>query len=207
MSGFLSAIIYLLVIFPSVILHEYMHGQAARMLGDDTAYLSGRLTLNPLPHIDPLGTIIVPLVLSLAGSPAVIGWAKPVPVNPYYFKDRRKGMMLTSLAGPLTNLTIAALAGLLIRLNLFSAGSIFGYYLVYLCYLNILLAVFNSVPVPPLDGSKILSGLLPRELANKYNRLEEYGMALIFILIFVFGGPFFRVLDIFINFFFRIFAG
>ncbi|MDI6799119.1 MAG: site-2 protease family protein [Actinomycetota bacterium] len=205
MQFVLNILIYMLVIIPSLTLHEYMHGRVAYALGDDTARNLGRLTLNPISHIDPLGTIAVPLMLSLAGAP-VIGWAKPVPVNPYRFEDPRRAMMLTGAAGPLTNLIIAFFAGLLIRSGLFALGSVAFDYFFILCYINIVLAMFNSVPVPPLDGSRVISGLLPREMAAKYNHLQDYGMAIIFLLIFVFGALFWEVLSVFINFFLRLFT-
>lgn len=207
MESIFKGLIYLLVVMPSVILHEYMHGRVAEALGDDTARLMGRLTLNPIPHIDPFGTILLPLILSLIGSPAVIGWAKPVMINPYKFENPRRAMMLTGAAGPLANLTIASVAGLTIKLGLFSTGSLWHIYFFYLCYVNVVLAVFNSVPVPPLDGSRVITGFLPRDLAIKYNRLGEYGMAIIFLLVFVFGGVFWGVLSIFIDFFFHLFSG
>ncbi|WP_459911341.1 site-2 protease family protein [Desulfotomaculum defluvii] len=155
-------------------LHEYAHAYTAYRLGDKTAYYEGRLTANPLKHLDPLGT----LLLFIAG----FGWAKPVPVNPFYFDDRKKGMMLVSLAGPMTNLLLAVIGSILLGLLTPTGGLAF--MLSYFIYINVLLAVFNLIPIPPLDGSKILAGLLPGPQQWLY-QLERYGTAILFLLIFL----------------------
>lgn len=166
----------------SVILHEVAHGYAAYRLGDPTARNAKRLTLNPLAHIDPFGSVILPLILVFTGSPVLLGWAKPVPFNPGYFRDPKKGTMLVGAAGPATNLALAALAGALVRLGpALPYGVLF--FLVSLCVVNIVLAVFNMIPIPPLDGSRVVVGFLPPHAARQYLNLERYGFLIIFGLL------------------------
>jgi len=170
----------------SVIIHEVTHGLIALKLGDRTAQLLGRLTLNPISHIDPVGTLIVPGLLIMLKSPFLIGWAKPVPVNPLNFKNPRKGMLWVALGGPLSNLTLAVISSFILR---FTGPMLAGPYLSplltmlqYMVFFNVVLAVFNLIPIPPLDGGRIVVGILPPHLANKYARVEPYGF---FILIFL----------------------
>lgn len=162
--------------------HEYAHGKVAYLLGDPTAKNQGRLTLNPLSHLDPIGTLMV----LFAG----FGWAKPVPINPFFFQsDRRRGMMLVGLAGPVMNLVLAYLSAVV--LQIVSSYGIGGFWLNNFLYvliqLNIILAIFNLIPVPPLDGSRILAGILPRQGAQLIYSIENYGM-LIIILLIITGG-------------------
>ncbi len=178
-----TSIFFFLIIIASAIIHEYMHGWAAERLGDNTARQAGRLTLNPIPHIDPMGTIFVPLLLLLIQSNFLIGWAKPVPYNPFNLRNRRWGEALVAAAGPAVNLFIAVVLGLIIRL---APPSIFTAFLSKIVFLNILLAIFNLVPIPPLDGSKILFSLLPD---NKFwwrfkINVERYGMVLVLLFVF-----------------------
>lgn len=185
MTDLLTGIFFFLIIIVSAIIHEYMHGWAAERQGDNTARLAGRLTLNPISHIDPLGTIFVPLLLLLLPGNFFIGWAKPVPYNPFNLKNRRWGPALVAAAGPVVNLFIAVVLGLIIR---FLPLSVFTAFLSLIVYVNILLAVFNLVPIPPLDGSKILFSLLPD---NKFwwqfrISMERYGMILVLFFIFFF---------------------
>ena len=168
--------IYLLIFLPiAVVIHEYAHGWVAYKLGDPTAKYAGRLTLNPLAHIDPVGTIIFPLLLILMRSPFLFAWAKPVPVNFYRLRNPKRDMIWVGLAGPASNLSLALLLSILLRLNfpfpLLLLGGIF---------INLILGVFNLIPVPPLDGSRILMGLLPHNLANSFARLEPYGFIILF---------------------------
>jgi Zn-dependent protease len=152
--------IYIVIIFSSII-HEYFHAWAAFILGDKTAKDAGRLTLNPIPHIDPIGTIIIPFILLISVG-GFIGWAKPVPYNPYNLKNQKWGRTIVALAGPVSNLFIALVLGIIIRLSLFPA-------LVYpfsaIVFVNIFLALFNLIPVPPLDGSKLIFDLFPKSEA------------------------------------------
>lgn len=157
-------------------LHEFAHGYAAYLLGDPTAKNMGRLTLNPIRHLDPLGAFFL-LVFHF-------GWAKPVPVNPMYLKgDKQRGMLLVSLAGPVTNLLLA-IATAVIWKFIEPRGLIMESILFYLFSINIILAVFNVIPVPPLDGSKILAGILPRKYMHVVFNLEKYGYLILIFLMF-----------------------
>lgn len=178
----------------SIILHEVAHGYAADRMGDPTARLSGRLTLNPLPHIDPLMSVALPLLLILSGSPVIFGAARPVPIDPFNFREGRKDMGLVGLAGPGTNLALALLAAflakILILLNLSLPFSSLILSLLYLTvFYNLLLAAFNLLPIPPLDGSRILAAVLPKEGTRFLDSLEPYGIfILFFFLLFPIGG-------------------
>ncbi len=170
----------------SVVIHEVCHGYAAEALGDSTARYAGRLTLNPLKHLDPVGSIIVPFVLSLIPPHVVFGWAKPVPVNPYNLKNRRWGEALVAFAGPASNLALALVFGLLIRFNTMSQilPDSFLTISASVTLINILLAVFNLVPIPPLDGSKIFFGLIPQRFVNVRDWLESRSVILFLIFVF-----------------------
>jgi len=165
----------------AITLHETAHGYVAYRLGDPTAHSAKRLTLNPLAHIDPFGTVLLPLFLALTGAP-VFGWAKPVPFNPGYFKDPQKGTMLVGAAGPATNLVVAVLAGMLYR-ALPVLPPIPRAFLELLCIVNVYLAVFNMIPIPPLDGSRVVVGFLPPHLVRAYLSIERYGFLIIFGLL------------------------
>lgn len=189
-----TGLVSLIILVYSAILHEIAHGLVAERLGDPTARLLGRLTLNPKNHIDPFMSIALPLILILSGSPVVFGAAKPVPVDPFNLKDGRKDIALVSLAGPATNLLIAAIAALLIKLleQFIGLGDfqVFVYYFLLISVkLNILLAIFNLIPIPPLDGSKIFALILPEREANTYLALGSIGIfILFFLLLFPIGG-------------------
>ena len=170
----------------SIVVHEVSHGFAANKLGDPTAKDEGRLTLNPLPHIDPFMSVILPLMLIFTGSPFVIGGAKPVPVNPMYFRDHKKGMMITSLAGPASNILLAVIFAVILKMTsvipvLGSQGLVM--FLSYGILLNVMLAAFNLIPIPPLDGSKVLMGVMPDRMMYSYMKLEPYGMFIIIALL------------------------
>ncbi|NLZ38810.1 MAG: site-2 protease family protein [Firmicutes bacterium] len=179
MSHFLSS--GLLFRVPALLLaltfHELAHGYVAYRLGDPTAKLQGRLTLNPLKHIDPLGL----LALWLVG----FGWAKPVPVNPLYFRgDRRRGLLLVSLAGPLANFLLAFITALLLMVFPSLRTGIFLPFMRLLFIYNIFFGVFNLLPIPPLDGSKVLQYFLPPSTAYQYSQLEQYGPLILMLLVF-----------------------
>lgn len=173
-----------------IICHEVAHGWVAYKMGDPTAKFLGRLTLNPIKHIDPTGLGV--FAFTAMFSPFVIGWAKPVPVQPRYFRRPREGMMLVSLAGPLTNFLVAALCALILKLciNLVASGFALSGPLLFVIQsaffgitINCALAWFNLMPVPPLDGSHILAGLLPAPLARQYASMGRFGMLIILLLV------------------------
>ena len=178
----MEAITLLIVLIYSAILHEIAHGYVADKLGDPTARLLGRLTLNPQKHIDPMMSIALPLLLIFSGSPVIFGAAKPVPIDPFNLRDGRKDVAIVSLAGPLTNVLIAVLAAIILKLlNL--ELSIFYSLLLVIVQINLLLAIFNLLPIPPLDGSKIFSLLLPEREANIYLSFGSIGFFVIFFLL------------------------
>lgn len=179
MTNLLLTVIAVGVLMVSVIFHEVAHGYTALRLGDPTARDAGRLTLNPLKHIDPFGTVILPLLLILARFPYPVGWAKPVPVNPLLLRDPRRGMMLVGAAGPLSNVSLALVAAMILRTVPVSRTPFLFDLLSIACYVNILLSVFNLVPVPPLDGSRVVAGLLPPEVRKHYEGLGPYGIFII----------------------------
>lgn len=184
----MELILGLVILIFSAILHEVAHGFVADRFGDPTARLQGRLTLDPRPHIDPVMTIFLPLAMILSGSPIVFGGAKPVPVDPFNLKEGRKDVTIVALVGPLTNMFIAIVAALLFRLVGNSAG-IFSLILFQIVTYNLLLAIFNLLPIPPLDGSKVFSFVLPKDLADTYLSLQSMGMfLLLFLLFFPIGG-------------------
>jgi Zn-dependent protease len=189
MSRVLTIIQMLIILIFSIILHEVAHGYVALLRGDPTARDAGRLTFNPLPHIDIFGSIILP-IMGLLLSGWVIGWAKPVPINPYNFREPQKDMMLVGTAGPASNVGLAIVGAILFRVGL---GETFvGQFLAFLIFINLLLLVFNLVPIPPLDGSRILQHFLPIGAREAYMRIEPFGF---FILLFLlWAGLFHRVL-------------
>lgn len=183
----MEIILGLIIIVFSAILHEVAHGWVADRLGDPTARLSGRLTLDPRPHIDPFMTIIVPLLLIVSGSPIIFGGAKPVPVDPFNLRDGRKDLALVSLAGPVTNIILAIIGSLC--LHFLPVSGILGTIFQLIVSYNVLLAIFNLIPIPPLDGSKIVSLLLPEQEAAAYMALGQFGLFIIFaLLVFPIGG-------------------
>ncbi len=181
----MEIIFFIAVLVCSVILHEVAHGYMALFLGDPTARLAGRLTLNPIPHIDPLGSLILPALMSLIPGGVIFGWAKPVPFNPYNLRAGKWGPALVAIAGPVSNLLIAAVFALVIRgateLGL-STGVVTLSSMVVV--MNIGLALFNLIPIPPLDGSKILFAVLPYRLRYIETMLESNQLILILVVIF-----------------------
>ena len=179
------AIFYILIVLFSVVIHEVSHGYMANILGDPTAKMQGRLTLNPLKHLDPLGSIILPALLYFTGAP-VIGWAKPVPFNPYNLGAGKWGPAIVAIIGPMANVIVAVFFSILIRLNISFAlvPAVFNDLSILIVSLNIVLAIFNLVPIPPLDGSKVLFSALPYKLRYIETFLERYGLFLIVIFLF-----------------------
>lgn len=177
MNFIFTKIIGYLLIIPALVIsitvHEFMHGFVSNRLGDPTPKQAGRLTLNPLRHLDPLGSIMIFLVN--------FGWGKPMPINPTYYKRPRRGAMYVSLAGPLSNFFIAVVTVLIMRAAHLGNDSFIGISFYYLAVISVYLGVFNLIPVPPLDGSKVLAAFIPRDLLPAYYSMERYGIAIIFI--------------------------
>ncbi|HAZ28764.1 MAG TPA: site-2 protease family protein [Candidatus Magasanikbacteria bacterium] len=192
MDGF-SMIFFIVIIIFSAIIHEYSHGWVADQLGDPTARYAGRLTLNPLAHIDLFGSVLLPLLLIPTGM--LFAYAKPVPYNPYNLRDQTKGPALVAIAGPLSNFVLAAVFGLLVRL--YPVGSLTAFFSI-IVQANVLLGVFNLVPIPPLDGSKVLFAIFPDSLRNLKITLERYGFILLILFIFFFF-PILRPVISFLN--------
>jgi Zn-dependent protease len=189
----IDGIFYIAVLIMSIVVHEFSHGYAAYLLGDNTARLSGRLTLNPLKHLDPFGSVILPVILffSTAGN-FLIGWARPVPYNPANLRNERKGTFIVAIAGVLANLLVAIIFGLMIRVA-FSVGipldNPFYKITSIIVMLNLVLALFNMIPIPPLDGSKILFAILPPRYRHLENFFEKWGLILLVVfIIFVWGS-------------------
>lgn len=207
--GFLLIITALIL---SVIIHEVAHGYMANWLGDPTARLAGRLTLNPIPHIDPVGSILIPVLLALSSAGLLFGWAKPVPYNPYNIRNQRWGEALVAFAGPGVNLLIAGVFALLIRSGLpFGFAPSFIELAVHIVYINILLAFFNLIPLPPLDGSKVLASLLPLKLQLRYRELgaqiESYGAVATFGFLLVFVYILWAPFSVLVSAAFRLLVG
>jgi Zn-dependent protease len=203
-----TTLILLAVLIPSVMLHEISHGAVALAFGDDTAKRAGRLTLNPIAHVDPFGTLILPLLLALTGA-GMFGWAKPVPVNPAQLRNPRQQALLVSLAGPATNIALALLAIAILRIFYASSTTGIRFALAHGFYptagdtalalllgavtVNVILAAFNLLPIPPLDGSAVIERFLPREWAPHWYRFRQYSMGLLLIVVLMLPGALNRV--------------
>lgn len=191
-----TIIISLFVVLFAITIHEAAHGWAAYKMGDPTAHALGRITLNPIAHIDPIGTILLPVLLIIMGAPP-FGWAKPVPVNPFNLRNPRRDNLLISAAGPISNFSVALIAFVLLQMLKLANPDVLlmrggapslgnGLFLIlyYTILINVILAVFNLIPIPPLDGSGILLGLISEEAAAKYEQIRPYGFIILILLIF-----------------------
>jgi Zn-dependent protease len=197
-EGWRQGVYIVIGLFIGVVFHEYMHGRVADYYGDHTARNQGRLTLNPIPHLDPFGTVLLPLALLLiSGGSFAFGYAKPVPVNPFFLRKRRD-MVLVALAGPVTNFVIAVAIALIGRiLNLAGVSTTAAtstgipeiyMLLIYASFINVFLGIFNLIPVPPLDGSHILEYYLPASAAATYGRIAPFGFIAAFAVVYLFGN-------------------
>lgn len=207
----ITLLFIILIFIFSVIVHEVSHGLAALWQGDPTAKYADRLTLNPVKHIDPVGSVLVPLITYFAGG-FIFGWAKPVPYNPYNLRDQKYGPAIVGAAGPLSNILIALVFGFFLRVLLVTGqvsatgesaiGSVFSFAIM----INVLLAFFNLIPIPPLDGSKLLFTFLPiREETKMY--LEQFGFMFLFLAIYLLSGPISIFLHAVQSLFFRVVVG
>jgi Zn-dependent protease len=198
-----AILIAILIFLPAVTIHEFAHGWMADKLGDSTARDSGRLTLNPLAHIDPLGTVILPAMLILTGSRLIFGWAKPVPVNFANLRNPRRDMVWVGLAGPAANILLAIGVALIIRSGLVSPGLL--NLLLMIILINLILAVFNLIPIPPLDGSRVLAGFLSPKQFYAYSKIEPYGFFI--IIAFLWMGLVGKVLQPIVYFLLKVLIG
>jgi Zn-dependent protease len=179
----MNLLLSLCIFFFAVIIHEYAHGWVAWKLGDSTARFMGRLTLNPIAHIDPVGTIFLPLFLIITHSPVLFGWAKPIPVDFFNLNNPKRDMIWVGLAGPAANIIFAIALSLLLKIPLLTASQLAVSVITTAITANLVLAVFNLLPIPPLDGSRIAMGLLPYNLGAEYAKMEPYGFIIIFALL------------------------
>lgn len=200
----MTVVLSLIILIMSVVIHEVAHGFAAERLGDPTARLAGRLTLNPLKHLDPVGSFIVPILTWFSGG-FVFGWAKPVPYNPYNLQKGRWSEAFVAIAGPVSNLLLATVFGLFIRFGISFLPQVMLGVFVLIIIVNIGLAVFNLIPIPPLDGSKILFALLPAHLSHIREMLERYGFVLVLLFIIILSQ--FQIIEPAISFLFELVTG
>lgn len=180
----IEIIIQISVLILSVIIHEISHGYVAFLLGDPTAKYAGRLNLNPMKHLDVWGSVVIPVLLVLSNAGVIFGWAKPVPYNPYNLRNQKWGPAMVGLAGPLSNLLLAIIAGFCMR-YLNGTGSVWYDFFEIVAFINILLLIFNMLPIPPLDGSKLLFTILPISEQTKAT-LEQYGFVILLAFVFIF---------------------
>jgi len=192
----------IIVLVFSAVAHEYMHGWMAYHLGDPTAKNAGRLTFNPLAHLEWFGSFFLPVIMLLFNMPFIFGWAKPVPYNPYNLRDQKYGDAKVALAGPLANLFIALVFGLILRIFPFFSLTFVGL-ISFIIYINLILMVFNLIPIPPLDGSKILAVFLPVETRRRYLHLERTGFILIIVVVMMAGSAILHL----VNWLFRLIVG
>ena len=201
--------VWLLPVIFAITVHEVAHGWMAKKYGDKTAWMLGRLTLNPLKHVDPVGTLILPGLLLLSGTGFIFGWAKPVPVDARNFKHPRQDMAIVALAGPVANVLMAIAWALLARVGVILNIEAVSLPLIYMgvagISINLVLALINLLPIPPLDGSRVITGMLSSRWALQYNRLERYGFIILLLLLFtgalgmILGYPMYIVQNLFFS--------
>ncbi|RLC48660.1 MAG: site-2 protease family protein [Candidatus Cloacimonadota bacterium] len=183
----IGLIVYIFPVLFALTIHEFSHGYIAYLRGDDTAKMAGRLSLNPMRHLDIFGTIIFPLMLILLRSPFVFGWAKPVPINPYNFKDYKKDTALTAAAGPIANFLSAAvfsiIFNILYKILHFPLDNIITCIIFFTIFVNIILGLFNLIPIPPLDGSKVIGGFMSDKMYFTFQKVEKKGMFILLAII------------------------
>jgi Zn-dependent protease len=195
----LTVVFLILSLLPAIVFHEWSHGVVADRMGDMTPRAMGRLTLNPVKHIDAFGTIVLPVLLLLPylfgrGVTPVFGYAKPMPINRANLKNPERQMVWIALVGPLTNLILAVLAALTYRFVGGTVGALSTFLQIFVS-VNVLVAVFNIMPIPPLDGAKVLAGFLPPRAREFFERLEPYGALFMLLIFFLFPGPIFAIVD------------
>lgn len=185
--NFMTSLFYFLVLIISIVIHEVAHGIAAEREGDPTARMLGRITLNPIVHADLVGSVILPLVLLLSGAPFFIGWAKPVPYNPANFRNERKGTRIVSVAGIIANFSIALIVGFALRvMTIAQVGSIQLFEIMSIVVLvNVVLGIFNLIPIPPLDGFRFLESVLPVRFGSFFRQYEQYGIVILIVFLFI----------------------
>lgn len=198
-SIFLLVLAFLLIIGLVISVHEASHAYFANRLGDPTARLLGRMTLNPAAHVDPIGTIIVPLILFIFGG-FVFGWAKPTPINPLNFAHPRRDSAIVAFAGPASNFTLAILFSIIFRVFPIDI-------LLIIISINLILGIFNLIPIPPLDGYKVLLGIVPKEIALRLAVLESYGPIILIVFLLFFIRVFSPIIFAVLNFLLQLFAG
>ena len=207
----LTVVYILLTLIPAMVLHEVSHGLVADRMGDSTPRVMGRLTVNPAPHLDPFGTIVLPGLLILPylfgrGVGPIFGYAKPMPLNPSNLKNPDRQVMLIAVAGPVTNLLLAVAGALSLRFVGTGAGALADFLGVWV-FLNVLMAVFNIMPIPPLDGSKVLARFLPTRAREVYQLLEPYGALFMLVVFFLFPGLIFAIVDPVVDGLFALLVG
>jgi Zn-dependent protease len=185
--NFTTSLFYFLVLIISIVIHEVAHGVAAEKQGDPTARMLGRITMNPIKHADLVGSVILPLILLVSGAQFFIGWAKPVPYNPANFRNERKGTRIVSVAGVIANFSIALIVGFALRvMTIAQVGSIQLFEIMSIVVLvNVVLGIFNLIPIPPLDGFRFLESVLPVRFGSFFRQYEQYGIVILIVFLFI----------------------
>lgn len=202
-----SIAVWLLPILFAITVHEVAHGWVAKRCGDNTAWILGRLTLNPIKHIDPVGTILIPAILLIASSGFIFGWAKPVPVNIRNLRNPKRDIALVAIAGPLSNLIMAIAWAMVARIGVAIENEAVSLPLIYMGFagisINLVLALVNLIPIPPLDGSRVVAGILPSRWAWYYHKIERFGFVILIILLttggltYILGYPLYALQNMF----------